>query len=129
MKLTAKQEKFAQLVAKGSDHSSAYREAYDTKNMKDETIWNNAYKLSNVNDVATRIDSLKEKTAKRNEVTLDEGIALIRKAAEIANGNSDASNLRGAAMDLLKAAGLLVDKKHVKGDINLRELLDELDED
>ena len=56
--LTSKQESFAQAVADGLNHSDAYRHAYDTGSMKSETVWNNAYQLTQVSDVAARIKEL-----------------------------------------------------------------------
>lgn len=58
-KLTAKQEKFAQLVANGKGQSEAYRMAYDAKGMADQTIWTQASLLASNQKVANRISSLK----------------------------------------------------------------------
>ena len=43
--LTSKQEKFAQVVASGKSQAEAYRTSYNTKNMKDETVWARASEL------------------------------------------------------------------------------------
>lgn len=129
MKLTAKQEKFAQLVSRGTDQSSAYREAYDTDNMTNETIWVKSCELAKNGKVAVRVDLLKEKTAKRNEITADDVINGLKDALGIATTKQDPSNVRGAWMDIAKVAGLLTDKKEIVGQLTLRELLDEMDED
>ena len=44
-KLTAKQDKFARLVAEGKTQADAYREAYNASNMKPETIHKRASEL------------------------------------------------------------------------------------
>lgn len=60
MKLTTKQETFCQNIAlEEMNQTQAYRNAYNTKNMKPETIHNNAYKLLQNSEVATRINKLK----------------------------------------------------------------------
>jgi len=62
--LTSKQEQFAQLIAlQGMNHSQAYREVYSPDNALETTVWNNAYKLANRNEVATRISELRNATA------------------------------------------------------------------
>jgi len=59
--LTMKQENFCREYLLCGNASEAYRRAYNCENMKDETIWNNAYKLLNQNnDVKARITELKE---------------------------------------------------------------------
>lgn len=60
MKLTAKQEKFAQLLGTSSiTQSDAYRQAYDAKNMTDKSIWEKASELANDGKVSERIAQLK----------------------------------------------------------------------
>lgn len=58
--LTAKQEKFVQNIVSGMSQRQAYKDAYDAKNMKDETIDNEAYKLFKSHDIATRYNELIE---------------------------------------------------------------------
>lgn len=53
--VTAKQDKFALLVAQGKSLSYAYREAYDTSNMLDSSVWDAASKLADVPWVAQRV--------------------------------------------------------------------------
>ena len=64
MGLTKKQEMFCVEYVKCDNKSQAYRIAYSTSKMSDDTIHNNAYKLSENNDIATRIGELKETAAK-----------------------------------------------------------------
>jgi hypothetical protein len=57
-KLTAKQARFAEEVAKGETKSGAYRKAYDTK-AKPKDVANTAYKLAHRSDIASTIDAIK----------------------------------------------------------------------
>ena len=59
MKLTAKQEKFAQAIADGKNQSDAYRSAYDAGGMKDNSVNVNASKLMADAKVALRVTSLR----------------------------------------------------------------------
>mgnify|MGYP003635203956 CR=1 FL=1 len=58
--LTAKQEGFAQGVARGLTLSDAYRMAYDAEKMKDATIWTEASSLVDNPKVATRVSILQK---------------------------------------------------------------------
>ncbi len=60
MKLTEKQESFAQLIAGGSNQSDAYREAYDCEDSSDESIHVNSCKLAKNAKVVLRVKKLKE---------------------------------------------------------------------
>jgi phage terminase small subunit len=71
IKLTPKQEKFCQEYVTTNSKTAAYRAAYNTANMKDETVNNKAYQLSNRDDIRARISQLKEKDAKKYEITKD----------------------------------------------------------
>jgi len=58
--LTAKQERFAQLVASGINSSDAYRQAYDPKKSSDVTINKEASALRCSPNIARRIEQLME---------------------------------------------------------------------
>ena len=58
--LTPKQEKYVQGLVAGLSQRQAYIQAYSTKNMKDTTIDNNAYKLMQNNEISTRYNELME---------------------------------------------------------------------
>lgn len=60
MALTKKQEIFAQEYVKCDNKSQAYRIAYDTANMSDKQVWEEASKLSKDPKVTQRIAELKE---------------------------------------------------------------------
>lgn len=57
-KLTPKQEKFCQAIRDGKNYSDALREAYDTSNMKPETINRAAFDLMQNSKIIARIAEL-----------------------------------------------------------------------
>ena len=59
MKLTGKQEKFAQGIAKGLSQADAYREAYDYKDMAENTIHRQAHEVMKNSKVTARVEELK----------------------------------------------------------------------
>ena len=70
-KLTPKQERFCQLIAGGSDQSTAYREAFDS-NGKAATVHSEASRLMKLPKVSARcaaLTALKERAIQRRAVT------------------------------------------------------------
>ena len=61
--VTAKQDRFALLVAQGKTLSDAYRASYDTENMKPDTVRQCASQLAGVPHVAARITAHAEQLA------------------------------------------------------------------
>lgn len=80
-KLTAKQEHFAQLVAQGKSQADAYREAYNAGKMRDERIYVEACEVAKNPKVSGRIRELKDETAKRNALVVDDILNEIRRVA------------------------------------------------
>lgn len=119
MDLTDKQEKFAQAIAKGFTQADAYREAYDCENQKDETIWSNACRLMNNAKVIARVKELKERALKRYDITVDDLIAELEEAREVAKLSSQSSAMVSATMGKGKLLGLVTDKQEVKGSMNV----------
>lgn len=70
--LTPKREKFCQEMAKLGNQRQAYKKAFNCKNMKEETIDNNASKLMRDSEVITRLKELSEKTLNKNIATAQE---------------------------------------------------------
>ena len=58
--LTAKQERFAALVARGLTQSDAYRQAYNVEGMTDKQVWEEASKLRKHPKVSQRISEILE---------------------------------------------------------------------
>lgn len=76
--LTPKQEKFVQALISGKSQRAAYKEAYSTANMKDETIDSKACLLLKNDKVRARYDELRaeEEARQREKYSLDRDKAL-----------------------------------------------------
>ena len=72
--LTPKQEKYVQGLVAGLSQRQAYIQAYSTKNMKDTTIDNNAYKLMQNNEISTRYNELMEEHKSKALFTRQEAV-------------------------------------------------------
>ena len=70
-KLTPKQDKAAMKYVECGNKSEAYRHAYDTDNMKPETINRKAKELFDNGKVTARVKELQDIAATRHDVTLD----------------------------------------------------------
>lgn len=113
--LTQKQELFAQAVASGKSQADAYREAYNTGNMKDSSIHVNACKLMSETKIAQRVASIQQAAATAAQLTLQAHLAKLAElrdaalAAEQYGAAIRAEELRG------KAAGLYKDRVEIEG--------------
>lgn len=65
VKLTAKQEAFAQGIADGLGQADAYRAAYDAGDMKDNTIYPRASELMKNSKVAARVAELRSQVQEK----------------------------------------------------------------
>lgn len=87
MELTKRREIFAKEYVKTDNASQAYRIAFSSKNMKDETVTNNAYMLLKNSDVLARVNELKaiameiaEKEFKTDSTELLRHLTILRNA-------------------------------------------------
>jgi len=109
--LTAKQEAFAQAVARGETLSDAYRKAYSTENMKEGTLWSEASKLMDNPKVITRVSAIQKA---QEEKTLHDSarlkrLVLERLHREALEAPSDAARIR--ALELLgKSIAMFTDR-------------------
>ena len=63
IKLTPKQEKFAQVYVETGNASEAYRQSYNAERMKPETIWVKASELLSCGNVSVRVGLLRSEIA------------------------------------------------------------------
>lgn len=82
--LTGKQEKFAQAFVETGDASEAYRRAYDTSNMNAASVNRKAHDCKEHVKIAARVDQLRNKVAKRHNVTVDSLVAELEEIKKIA---------------------------------------------
>lgn len=117
-KLTAQQEKFAQAIAlEDMSQADAYRSAYNTSRMTDETIWARASELAKNSKVAVRIAELRQEAMTPKVMNAQQRR---EKLTELANDGDP--NVAMKAIDLLnKMDGEYVQKveAEVKNAVNI----------
>jgi len=110
--LTAKQRHFCRAAVSGCTMSDAYREAYNTSNMKPATIHREAHMLMSHPKIATRVESLqgaKDRAVLASNLSDRERVlAMLREFMETAQP-SDSAKIRACEL-LGKSVGLF---KHV----------------
>lgn len=93
--LTVKQEKFVRKYLECGNASEAYRYAYDSARMKEETVNNAAYKLLQKGEIRARLEHLKAHLAEASGIS---ALRIIREHEKIAF--SDATRVRDGWMSL-----------------------------
>lgn len=122
-KLTAKQERFCELVAlEGMTQADAYRGAYDAKGMTDKQIWEKSSELAASGKVSERIESLKaEIAAKTVEKELWSRVDSIAVLKDIATDQEARGNEKVSAVKELNAMhGFSTSKVELSGSIELQ---------
>ena len=84
LNLTPKQEKFCQLYIELGNASEAYRQAYGASKMTTETINTTAKELLKNGPITVRIKELKAEHKERHNITVDDLIAELEEARQIA---------------------------------------------
>ena len=121
--MTPKQEQFARLYVETGNASEAYRQAYNTDNMKPETVTNEAYKLLQTPDISAMVDDLKAEARQRHAVTVDDLLHELEqaRAAALTASTPQSSAAVSATMGKAKMLGLLVDKAEIKAEAEIQE--------
>ena len=115
MALTPKQEKFAQLVASGTNQSDAYRQAYNAENMQGKTINERASVLAKQDNVATRIAELQKPIIAKTQYTLESYIDKMNEISEQALAKGDFSPAAKALENVGKVLGFYTNKTELSG--------------
>ena len=125
--LTAKQQNFVELLTQGTSQTSAYKGAYDTQNMSDKTVWEEASRLRRHPKVSTRILELEEqKEARRRLQAVSREEKILNELERIAFGDGPVAG-RLKAMELLgKHIGFFTPKKETEVEITSEEILSEI---
>ena len=118
-KLTGKQELFALLVVEQKNKSEAYRNAYSTKNMAPETVWQNACREGKKPHVAARIEALQREYKLKHDVTIDDLQEKLQLAYTLGLARDKPLEMTNSVMAQAKLAGLLVDKVVNDGKVNI----------
>ena len=125
--MTPKQEQFARLYVETGNASEAYRQAYNTDNMKPETVTNEAYKLLQDPDISAMVDNLKAEARQRHAVTVDDLLHELgqARAAALTAPTPQSSAAVSATMGKAKMLGLLVDKAEIKAEAKISQVKQE----
>lgn len=125
--MTPKQEQFARLYVETGNASEAYRQIYNTDNMKPETVTNEAYKLLQNPDITAMVDGLKEEARQRHAVTVGDLLHELEqaRAAALAAPTPQSSAAVSATMGKAKMLGLLVDKAEIKAEAEISQVKQE----
>lgn len=110
MKLTAKQEKFAQCVAGGMNQSDAYRAAYSAGGMKDNSINVKASQLMANGKVSVRVDELKAELLSKGLWTREKSVTAL--AGIVDDGEAKANEIVAAIKELNSMHGFNAPTKH-----------------
>lgn len=116
MSLTPKQEKFCQKYIELGNASEAYRQTYNSSEMKSETVNRKAKFELDKDKIRARIQELQDRNLKRHDVTVDSLVGELEEARAIALQTEQASAAVSATMGKAKLHGLLVD--NVKAELS-----------
>ena len=122
--LTPKQEAACRAYIETGSKSAAYRHAYSTENMKEETVWRRAVELFDNGKVAARLEALQAEHRRVHDVTIESLTKELEEARTLAIANGQASAAVQATMGIAKLHGLLVDRSEVQttNDMTLAEV-------
>jgi len=99
--LTLKQESFAQNIVDGLTQLESYRRAYDTDNMSEPVMSNEASKLVNNREIAVRIQQLRDQLAERLLFPRIERLEILKGIAQAGERDGDRINAVKVFGDLL----------------------------
>jgi len=101
MAVTAKQEEFCQFILEGCTQTEAYRRAYNTENMLDKTMCEEASRLMNDRNVSARIQQLRDQLAERLLFPRIERLEILKGIAQASERDGDRINAVKVFGDLL----------------------------
>lgn len=126
--LTIRQQRFAELLAAGCDQTDAYRQAFDPKTAKPNTVWVNAARMAKRPEVAAVVDEIATKARTMAGALIGYGLQdAVRQAQEafdVAKKKQQASGMTQAVFLTSKLLGLLAEDRK-----NERTPLSELTDD
>ena len=110
MKLTAKQEKFAQCIAGGMNQSDAYRSAYSAGAMKAETVQQAASRAMTDSKVSARVATLRASLESKGLWTREKSVTAL--AGIVDDGEAKANEIVAAIKELNSMHGFNAPTKH-----------------
>jgi phage terminase small subunit len=115
MKLTPKQEAFAQSVASGKTQSDAYRTAYGAGKTKAASVQQSASRVMANVKVSSRVAELREPAVKKAQMTLESHLDDLKGLRNMAVKKEQFSAAIAAEVARGKASGLYVEKTELSG--------------
>ena len=100
VKLTAKQELFAQCIADGMGQADAYRTAYDAEGMADSTIYPKASRMLSEGKVSARVNELKSQVVEKQLWTREMSVKGLIQAYRIAQDAKTSTGMTAAVKEL-----------------------------
>lgn len=94
--------------------SEAYRQAYNAENMKPETVNRKAKELLDHGKISARIEALQEGHRERHRITVDDLLAELEEARQVALGQSNPQSSAAVAATMGKAKLLGLDKQLIE---------------
>ena len=110
LKLTPKQEAFAQAYVETGNASEAYRRAYDAENMKPTTIVVKACQTLARDNIKIRVGELQGEAFERHAMTVDAIAELLMDDRDFAREGDAPSAAVSATLGLAKLYGLMTEK-------------------
>jgi hypothetical protein len=125
-KLTAKQEHFCQLVAKGETLTDAYKKAYNVKEgTKPSTVWVNASQLATGNTkVASRIKAITDQLTARKRTDEDKLKLWVTDQLKTEAMGADSASARVSALVALGKSVAMFTEKVQQEDSSERNVAD-----
>jgi phage terminase small subunit len=107
MRLTAKQDQFAQYVAAGMTQTDAYKAAYNCKpTTKPETIRQEASRLMNNPNIAATLANLRAPAMEQASITLEALLSELENGRQLAISRENPAAMINATMAKAKLLGL-----------------------
>lgn len=124
MKLTPKQEAFAQAIADGMTQADAYRSAFNVRpGSKPESTWDSASKLMSHPQVSLRVAELKEKLEKKALWSREMSVKALVKAYQIAEQGQNPQGMTGAIKEINAMHGFNAPQKiDVTGELGINRI-------
>ena len=105
-KLTIKQENFCLAYVETGNASEAYRRSYDVENTSPAVINVHACNLLKNDKISVRINELRSTVMERHKITVDDLLAELDEAREVARQTEKAAPMVAATMGKAKLLGL-----------------------
>jgi phage terminase small subunit len=112
--LTPKQAAFARAYLEHGNASLAYKLVYNASNMNEASIGRMAFDVLHNPKVQAEVQKIQQQSLKKASKTIDDFVADLEEAAELAKQSGNAAALVTARMAQAKLLGLVTDRAEVR---------------